>query len=291
MARLRLQQVEEAFRLEKEKMEAKERKEALERAEQQRHEEEQCWREEEQREEQRQREEGQREEQRRREEEQREEQRRREEEQHEEQRRREEEQREEQRWREEEQREEQRRRDEEQRKEERRRKVNEMARKRDLELLRLRQEQQAVEYEEQLWENTSRGKTASLRKTVVKSSGNVNVPVNTLPETVVADQFKGDASGRPESRPTTVNPLPLQRQQQQIGELHESSTDASGVKETSSFSHLQRGLSPWAVKHDQGQDRERLQIAVSGTVAQRSLFSTFVVSARTFDAKCNRFSS
>jgi len=93
----------------------------------------------------------------------------------------------------------------------------------------------------------------------VKSSGNVNVPVNTLPETVVANQFKGDASGRPESRPTTVNPLPLQRQQQQIVGLHESSihADASGVKETSSFSHQQRGLPPWAVKHDRDQDRER----------------------------------
>ena len=121
MARLRLQQAEEAFRLEKEQMEAKEREEALERAEQQRREEEQ---------------------------------RRREEEQHEE----------------------QRRRAEEQREDERRRKVNEMVRKRDLEL-RLRQEQQAAEYEEQLWDNTSRGKTASLRNTVVKSSGNVNVPV------------------------------------------------------------------------------------------------------------------
>jgi len=85
MAHLRLQQAEEAFRLEKEQMEAKEREEALERAEQQR------------------REEGQR------------------------------------------------RREEEQRKEERRRKVNAMARKRDLELLRLPQEQQGAEYEEQLW--------------------------------------------------------------------------------------------------------------------------------------------
>ena len=91
----------------------------------------------------------------------------------------------------------------------------------------------------------------------MKSSGNANVPVNTLPETI--NQFKGDVSGRPESRPTTVNPLPLQRQQQQIGGLHESSirADVSGVKETSSFSHQQRGLSPWAVKHNRGQDRER----------------------------------
>jgi len=63
----------------------------------------------------------------------------------------------------------------------------------------------------------------------VKSSGNVNVPVNTLPETIVANRFKGDASGRPELRPTTVNPLPLQRQQQQIGGLHESSIRADAL--------------------------------------------------------------
>jgi len=100
MAHLRLQQAEEAFRLEKEQMEAKEREEALERAEQMeaKEREEALERAEQQR-----REEGQR------------------------------------------------RREEEQRKEERRRKVNAMARKRDLELLRLPQEQQAAEYEEQLW--------------------------------------------------------------------------------------------------------------------------------------------
>jgi len=65
----------------------------------------------------------------------------------------------------------------------------------------------------------------------VESSGNVNVPVNNSPETVVANLFENDASARPESRPTTVNSLPLQRHQQQIGGLHESSihTDKSSI--------------------------------------------------------------
>jgi len=83
----------------------------------------------------------------------------------------------------------------------------------------------------------------------VESSGNVNVPVNNSPETVVANLFENDASARPESRPTTVNSLPLQRHQQQIGGLHESSihTDKSSIHADKSSIHadaLKRLLPP-----------------------------------------------
>ena len=93
--------------------------------------------------------------------------------------------------------------------------------------------------------------TASLRNTIsiVESSGNVNVPVNNSPETVVANLFENDAIARPESRPTTVNSLPLQRHQQQIGGLHESSihTDKSSIHADKSSIHadaLKRLLPP-----------------------------------------------
>jgi len=134
-----------------------------------------------------------------------------------------------------------------------------MSRKRDLESLRLRQEQETAEYDEQHWESAPCGKNASLRNTVVKSAGNANVPVNNLHETVVANQFKEDASARPESRSRTVNPLPLQRQQQEIAVLQASPfiADAIGIKESSSVSHQQRSLSPWVAKRDRDQACER----------------------------------
>jgi len=54
--------------------------------------------------------------------------------------------------------------------------------KHDLELFRLRQEREAVEYEEQLWENASHGEAASFRRSFVKSSDNALPLVNNLPE-------------------------------------------------------------------------------------------------------------
>ena len=161
LTRMRLQQVEETFRLEKEQLEARDQEEALERAEQQRLEEEQRRQEEEQ-------------------------------------------------CRLEV---EKRRRVEEQCAEECRLKLNEMPRKHDLESLRLRQEKEAADHEEQLWINASLSNAVSLCN-IAKSSGNANVTVNNF------NQFHGGASIRPESRQTVVNPLQLQ--QQQIGGLHES---------------------------------------------------------------------